>query len=383
MAFSWNSLEYPLVICPPMDGITDMAYRELVAGMGGCDVLYTEFVNVKGIHYENPKTFFELRYTERQRPMIAQLFGSDPDIFYEAAKVVVRLGFDGIDINMGCPARKVAGKGGGCALMGDSDKAALIVKKTIEGAKDAVAELRKVTQDKHVPDVPVTCKMRLGVDAKTTVLDYGFAMAEAGAEAIAIHGRTLKQMYTGDADWEPIRQFKEKIARDTVLCGTKVFGSGDVKDLFQAFVRIVTTGVDGVMIGRGSFGNPWVFEKTRTNVLKKHVSNFYEKSGKGATFVDLESIPEIETVKQELSSYQPQFSEIKAMALQHAQLMLEDKGVKGIIQMRKHLGWYFTSFPGASQLRAQLVRIESIEQMKEILENFEKNYEPDNCPHAA
>ncbi len=357
-AFTWKSLDYPIILCPPMDGITDMAYRDLVAEQGGSSALYCEFINVLGVIYENPKTLLELAYSEKQRPIIAQLFGNDPENFYKASKSIVKLGFDAIDINMGCPAHKVAAKGGGCALMGDTCNAGKIVEMTVKGANEAWKELG------NKGEYEITCKMRLGVNDKETVYTHGMAMVEAGAKCIAIHGRTLKQMYTGEADWTPIKHFKTLVG-DRV----RVFGSGDAKSLYEAFVRLATTGVDGVMIGRGSFGNPWVFNKERVEYMKDEL----KKIGWPKPIDDINSIPNLAEIKEKLDNYTPAFEDLKKLVIKHSELMLDDKGGKGMIQMRKHLGWYFGGFDGAKQLRADLVRVNTIDEMRKILDAVNRN----------
>lgn len=362
-AFSWKNLDYPLVLCPPMDGITDMAYRELVAEMGGCAVQYCEFVNVKGIIYENPKTAFELRFTEKQRPVIAQLFGREPEDFYQAAKIVVGMGFDAIDINMGCPAHKVNAHGGGCALMNDPESSAEIIRMAIKGANEAWQDLG------NEGEYEITCKMRLGIHEKDTVHAHAAAMVEAGAKCVAIHGRTLKQMYTGEADWEPIKAVKREIGEKA-----RIFGNGDVKSLYEALVRILTTGVDGVMIGRGSFGNPWVFKKEKVILMKEYLTNITQNVGKKAgefTIQEIDSLPNIERIQKDLMNPEISFEELKQMVIRHAELMVLDKGDKGIMQMRKHLGWYFAGFEGAKQLRSDLVRVMSLDEMKTMLDGFQ------------
>jgi tRNA-dihydrouridine synthase B len=357
-AFSWKNLDYPVVLCPPMDGITDMAYRELVAEMGGSAAQYCEFVNVKGIIHESVKTMFELRFTEKQRPIVVQLFGNEPDDFYEAAKIVVRLGFDAIDINMGCPAHKVAGKGGGCSLMGDTATARRIVEMTIKGANEAWQAMG------NEGEYEVTCKMRLGIDDKKTVFSHAMSMVEGGAKCIAIHGRTLRQMYTGEADWEPVKQFKALVG-DRV----RVFGSGDAKSLYEAFVRIITTDADGVMIGRGSFGNPWVFDQHKVSRMKRYIEEVRITSG-SRIVDDVTSIKNIDEIRENLANFNPTFEDLKNAAIHHAELMVQDKGEKGITQMRKHLGWYFGGFEGAKQLRSDLVRVNTLDEMKHILDTF-------------
>lgn len=366
MAFSWQNLNYPVVLCPPMDGITDNSFRELIASFGGSSALYCEFVNVKGLIYQNSKTLFELRYTENQRPIIAQLFGNDPNDFYNAAQIIVKLGFDGIDINMGCPAHKVASKGSGCALMNNTDIAKEIVRATIEGAKIAAQEL-KLTHN-----VEVSCKMRLGVDDKNKVLEHGIAMIEAGAKAIAIHGRTLKQMYSGFADWDVIRTFVQ-IKKQKYGDNIPVFGSGDVKSLYDAFVRILTTGVDGVMIGRGSFGKPWIFDRSKVDLLRYYVHLVEQKLDKKSGNITLEEIDQLDNVneiKSALENPHVSFDEIKTIVIRHAKLMYDDKGDTGILQMRKHLGWYFHGFEGAKSLRSSLVQVKTLEEIENILNSY-------------
>ncbi|BDQ04543.1 MAG: tRNA-dihydrouridine synthase [Candidatus Dojkabacteria bacterium] len=369
MVFSWKNLDYPVVLCPPMDGITDNAFRELIASFGGSSVLYCEFVNVKGLIYQNSKTLFELRYTENQRPIIAQLFGNDPNDFFNAAQIIVKLGFDGIDINMGCPAHKVASKGSGCALMNKTDIAREIVRASIEGAKIAAKEL------KLAHDFEVSCKMRLGVDDKNKVLEHGIAMIEAGAKAIAIHGRTLKQMYSGHADWDVIRTFvqlKQHKYGDKV----PVFGSGDVKSLYDAFVRILTTGVDGVMIGRGSFGKPWIFDRSKVDLLRYYVHLVEQKLDKKSGYITLEEIEQLDNIneiKLALENPSMSFDDIKSIVIRHARLMYDEKGDTGILQMRKHLGWYFHGFEGAKSLRSRLVRVKTLEEVENALDSYSSN----------
>lgn len=368
MAFSWAQLNYPVILCPPMDGITDSAFRELIADMGGSSALYCEFINVKGLIFQNPKTLFELKYTEKQRPIIAQLFGNNPEDFYEASKMVVKMGFDSIDVNMGCPAHKVASKGGGCALMGNTENAAEIVRQTIKGANEAAKELNLGHE------IEVTCKMRLGISDTDTVMHHGLSMIEAGAKCIAIHGRTLKQMYTGEAKWEPIKDFI-KIKNERYGNSIKVFGSGDVKSLWEAFIRILNIGVDGVMIGRGSFGNPWVFEKSRVDMMKKYIleiESFYNKKSGNITIDEIEKYPNYLEIKNNLENKEHTFEETSEMAIRHAKLMFQEKGDSGIIQMRKHLAWYFHSFDGAKDLRSKLVRVTSVDEIEGIIKEFVK-----------
>lgn len=368
--FEWQNLEYPVILCPPMDGITDFAFRELIAQMGGTPVRYCEFINVKGLMYQNPKTLFELQYSEKQRPIIAQLFGSYPEDFSTAAEMIVEMGFDAIDINMGCPAHKVASKGSGCALMDDSQRSVEILQNVIKSASKRFYETYRFERK-----FPVTCKMRLGVQSKDQVYDHALAMAKAGAQAIAIHGRTLKQMYTGEADWTPLRHVLDSLQDEFGEARPKLFGSGDVTTITKAFENFMLYGVDGVMIGRGSFGNPWIFQKEKVQKLKEIVTETRASllTQNKKYLEDLSQIPNLGLIHKELESISPDFDEIAQIAIHHAELMLQNKGEKGIVQMRKHLGWYFQNFHGAKVLRSELVRVNSIDEIKICLQNFRKN----------
>lgn len=353
IAFSWKSLDYPLVLCPPMDGITDYAYRKLITEMGGSDAIYCEFVNVQALIYGNIKTLKELKYDNLQRPIIIQLFGSDPKHFYEASQIAVKLGFDGIDINMGCPAHKVAAKGSGCALMNNPNNAIKIVEKAIEGANKMWRKLGGVGK------YEVTTKMRLGVDNIDTVLEYAPALVEAGSKMVAVHGRTLKQMYTGNADWNQIKAVKDILNFNEI----PVIGSGDVQTPYQALYNLITYNVDGIMIGRGSFGNPWIFRKDISRKIKKLY--YAVKSG------DIS----LEECEAQLASWQPStMKEVCDMAYKHAKYMYEDKGDTGIIQMRKHLAWYFTGFHDASKYRSKLVLVNTLEDIEKVFDELTSHY---------
>jgi nifR3 family TIM-barrel protein len=311
--------------------------------MQGNDVYYCEFVNVKGLIYQNPKTLRELEYSARQRPIVAQLFGSDPEDFYKAAQIIVEIGFDAIDINMGCPSKKVASKGGGCALMDNVDNAQKIVSRSIEGANE-------VWKKHNKGEYEVSTKMRLGVHSKDTIYDYASKMVEAGSKVLSIHGRTLKQMYTGNADWQPIGEIVRMLGEKVYI-----FGSGDVKTPEQALENLLKYKVDGIMIGRGSFGNPWIFSKSVTDRIK-HL----------AKELDYDSFLELKKQGGVINEINPTLEEICDMAYKHSLYSQQDKADTGIVQMRKHLGWYFTNFDGAKKVRAELVRVESISQIGDI-----------------
>lgn len=370
MSFSWSNLDYPSIICSPMDGITDYAFREVISKFGGSAVLYTEFTNVNAIIKNKEKIIrTKLKFSENQRPIIAQLFGADPNIFLEASNIVANLGFDAIDINMGCPAKKVAHSGAGCALMGDLDRALNILKSTIEGANLG----RKNESNK----LEVSIKTRLGICDKETIFDFGMQMLNAGASAIAIHGRTLKQMYTGKSDWDYIKKFVI-LKNNSININKKipVIGSGDVKSLFDAFIMFLYSGVDAIMIGRGSLGRPWIFDKFRVDKLKEIIFDTIQVHKKSIGDFNLEEIfnlPNINKIKDELDNPKLSYKDIVDIAVYHSEIMYENKGLKGIVEMRKHLGWYFVGFDGAKDLRIKLLTVNTLDQIKNLLFNYSKN----------
>lgn len=359
-ALNWNEdINYPVIALPPMDGITDFAFREMISDYGGSDIFYTEFVNVQALIHSNPKTLKELKFSEKQRPIVIQLFGSNPEHFYDASQIAVELGFNAIDINMGCPSHKIASKGGGCALMGDYENAQKIVKATYLGANKVWKRM------KGNGEIQVSTKMRLGVSDKNTVLEYAPRMADVGSKVISIHGRTLKQMYTGEADWNNIKKVKDYFVKNNLE--VKVFGSGDVKTLTGALKNLIEFNVDGVLIGRGSFGKLWMFDKEYIGKLKKEYLSV--KEGRSSL---KKSLLELGKLDDEINSVD--IERVCDSVLKQSRYAYLDKKEKGIIQMRKHLAWYFNSFRNASEYRARLVRVNSIEEIDDVLNDIKKEF---------
>ena len=305
--FDWKELEKGFVALAPMAGVADSAFRRVCKKLGA-DIVVTEFVHVRGVANRDERTLSLLRYHESERPIVVQLFGHEPEYFTTAAKIVEGLGFDGVDINMGCPARKVVGHGSGASLMKDSKLAQDIVKATKEGTS-----------------LPVSVKTRLGYESFSGT-DFIQGLEQAGAELITIHGRTFRQGFTGKADYDAI---KEVVASVDV----PVIGNGDVVDL-ESYKKIMETGCDGVMIGRGSYGNPWVFEEIKKGERRK------------------------------LST-----SEVVETVLGHAR-WADEQGGNSILELRKHLGWYFKGFPGVKELRQRLVQVETYQDIEKILSNL-------------
>lgn len=277
-----------------------------------------EMISAKALQYKNKNTKALLSIHPDEYPVSLQLFGSDPDIMSEQAKMIEELPFQILDINMGCPVPKVVKNGEGSALMKNPRLVYEIVSRTAKA-------LHK----------PVTVKIRKGFDDEhVNAVEIAKVVEEAGGAAVTVHGRTREQYYSGKADWDIIRQVKEAVS-------IPVIGNGDVTSGEKALEMMRYTGCDGVMVGRGAQGNPWIFSELAE----------YEKTGKMPA--------------------RPAVSEIREMMLRHARLQLKFKGdYIGIREMRKHVAWYTKGMKGAAKLRAEINQIESYEELEELLERL-------------
>ncbi len=353
-----------------MDGVTDPAFRRVVATHGGPDVIFTEFTHVGDICGRRHMGWEPLAYSERERPILAQLYGKDPGLFYQATQVVCELGFDGVDINMGCPSKNVASSGSGAALIRTPDLALDIMASTRQaiadwssgqtlaqgGVKPSVIEMTKSMNTKRTGkpqpqtrrNVPLSVKTRLGYD-KVVIDEWSDCLAQGNPEVLSIHGRTLAQMYRGEADWEGIAAAALKIRAKGIL----VLGNGDIRSLDEAVWRIQTSSVDGVLIGRGALGNPWIF-------LKKEAARQAVQQSNGGLAME----PPI--------ALEDRFR----MILEHAEVFETLNGKERFPRMRKHLGWYCTGFPHAAALRAHMVRTTCLQDVEGILADYWK------CQHG-
>ncbi|MBE5927233.1 MAG: tRNA dihydrouridine synthase DusB [Lachnospiraceae bacterium] len=298
----------------PMAGVTDFPFRILCKEQG-CGLLYTEMVSAKAILYNNKNTEELLRTLPEESPVAVQLFGNDPDIMTEIALRLEEKPFDIIDINMGCPVPKIVNNREGSALM--------LEPQTVEKI------LSKMSKALHKP---LTIKIRKGFDdANINAVEIAKIAEACGVAAIAVHGRTRQQYYSGVADWDIIRQVKENVK-------IPVIGNGDITDGYTAKKMLDETDCDGIMIGRAARGNPWIF-----NQVSKYIIN--------GEIVD-----------------RPAIEELKKMILRHSRMLLEMKGdYTGIREMRKHVSWYTAGYPHSAEIRRKVNMVESYEELEEVL----------------
>ena len=309
-------LENGLVLAP-MAGVTDLSYRKLCKEQG-CGLVVTEMVSAKAILYKNRNTQELLRIRDEERPAAVQLFGSDAGIMGEIAQVVSEGNCDLIDVNMGCPVPKIVNNGEGSALLKEPKKVEAILTAMVKRSKK-----------------PVTVKIRKGFNnASVNAVEIAKIAEGCGVAAVAVHGRTREQFYSGKADWEIIRQVKEAVK-------IPVIGNGDVTGAKEAKAMLDLTGCDGVMIGRGAKGNPWIFSQ----ILH------YLETG--------EVLPG------------PSVLEIKEMILRHGRLLSEDKGeFTAMREMRKHMAWYTAGLPHSAALRNEINLVETLEEMAGLMERY-------------
>ena len=314
----WTRLPKPFFVLAPMADVTDAAYRSLIARKGKPDVTWTEFVSADGLYYtrekkgipddENP-LMRDLQFTDAERPIVAQLFSSNPETMAYAAKLCAELGFDGVDINMGCPDKSIEKQGCGAAMIKNPEKAKEIIKAARE------------------PGLPVSVKTRIGYNQEA-IDEWLSALLEEDLPALTVHLRTRKEMSSVPAHWELMSRVVA--LRDRIAPSTLIIGNGDVADLADGKLKVEETGCDGVMIGRGIFGNPWVFA--------------------GRTLEDT-------TPEERLGAL-----------LEFARAFETMQPAKSFHLVRKHVKAFATGFDGAAELRGKLMETTSAAEMEAVLE---------------
>jgi len=317
----WAKLKTPIFVLAPMSDVTDEAFRQIIAKYsrhgkkgGGPDVFWTEFVSADGLCSSGRDALLrDLKYKKNEHPIVAQIFGSNPENMRKAGALIQKLGFDGIDINMGCPDRSVEKQGAGAALMKNPKLAQEIIRAVMAGA----------------PKLPVSVKTRIGYN-KEDLKSWIGALLETKPAVITVHARTRKEMSLVPARWEEIAR-AVKLAKGT---GTLIFGNGDAKDLNDAKEKVLATGADGVMFGRAVFGNPWLFDSTRS--------------------------PEDITLSEKFEAM-----------IEHTHLFEKlFGGVKNFAIMKKHYKAYVNGFDGAKELRTKLMNAKNAKEVEKISRKF-------------
>lgn len=315
----WQKLKkkkQPILALAPMAGITDSAFRQMCRQYGA-DVVYTEMVSADGLHYDSKKTLEFLKFDQKERPVVIQLFGKDPEKFTKAAKLAELAGFDGIDINFGCPAKKVAGHGGGVTLMRDLNKCRAIIEAVMAGSK-----------------LPVSVKLRTSIKKDTgivTAYDFLKHMAGLPLAAVMIHGRPYEDPFQAEINYKMISKCVKLYRKQNPL--GVILGNGGIKTPEEAKKMILETSADGVGLARGIYGKPWLFKQCAD----------YLKTGK----------------YRELTQAQ-----IGKVIIEHAQAALKTKSDYGLIELRKHLLWYVSGWPRAKEIRSLLVKTETLADIK-------------------
>lgn len=342
MSNFWTSLPKPIIALAPMAGVCDSPFRQICRAHGA-DVIYTEFLSADALIHSNAKTLDMLKFSPTEQPVVCQIFGKNPETIATAAQVVEAEGYSGIDLNFGCPAYKVVKTGGGVSLMRNLNKVYDVIAATQQAVKIPVsikirarigssAKIRDMIEDRDAEDT------ELENQGEVTALDLVKTISDLNVPAIMLHARSYEQPFDGVPDLDMVKAVR-KIYPGILLANGGIYTPEEAKRQLDA------TGADGVGLGRGVHGNPWLFQQIKdyiTEILKFR------------------------------NSEPPTWNDIKSTMLAHARLALELKGEKSLIELRKHLAWYVKAMPRAKELRAQLVRVNTIADIEQILNIFGK-----------
>lgn len=335
----WNKLKKPFFCLAPMADVTDCAFRQIIAKYGKPDVFWTEFVSADGLAHPiaRKKLLFNLKFSKKEKPIVAQIFGSQPENIKKAAALCKKLGFDGIDINMGCPDRSVEKQHSGAALM----KNPKLAKEIIQAAKDGAEGL------------PISVKTRIGYN-KDEIDTWIREILREDIAALTVHLRTRKEMSNAPAHWDLMKDIVKM--RDEINPNILIIGNGDVRDLDDAKQKIIETGCDGVMLGRAIFGNPWLFNKNKINSKFSRVLGSPRPARPDHSKILIDSI----------------FMKL-GIVIEHTKLFEKMLGKhKNFAVMKKHFKAYVNGFDGAKELRVKLMETENASQVQKIINDFLK-----------
>lgn len=309
----WKILNRPIIGLAPMDGVTDEPMRQIQCLIAKPNVLYTEFISVEGF-IRNPKAFEKtLFFKENERPIIVQVFGYTPKLFYEAVVKISEMNFDGIDINMGCPAKSVLQKGGGGDLIENYPLAEKIITSSLQAIKDSKKQ------------IPLSIKTRIG-KSKIVTKDWVSFFSKFPLSEVTLHGRLLKQGRSGEVNWNEIKSASEILHANHIAC----LGNGGIKSLTEAKEKAQQYGIDGVLVGQAALGNPWFFKE----------------------------------------DYTPSVEEILKTIIKHCQLVEEFYPPEKFVTVLKHLGWYPRGFPNCIKLKVELLKSKNLNQVIEKVREF-------------
>ena len=365
----WQKLKKPILALAPMAGITDSAFRQ-ICRQNGADVVYSEMASVSALFFKPQKTLELVRFAKKERPYVVQLFGKDPAHFAKAAQIITagipaapvgirslrrrdriptNLIPDGIDINFGCPAKKVFGHGSGCALMPQGKLAREIISAVCENT-----------------DLPVSIKIRAGVK-DTTAIHFIENIKDLPFSAVMVHGRTYEGSFHAPVNFEIVEEIKKIIPGKIVLANGGINTPEQALEIWKKYPSL-----DGLGIARGAWGKPYIFDEIKS-LLACHpgpAPASLAESRRGGDPGSNSSSRSPQSIRFRVKpgmTKEYDFKKIKKIMIRHAELIYKDKGDLGMFEIRKHLAWYIKGFPGASELRQKLVQAKSVEEIKEIL----------------